>query len=45
MQAAARKGLMMLVVTRERDGWMIRAAQNTDIVERAMAPPPPDSKK
>jgi uncharacterized protein (TIGR02246 family) len=36
----ARKGLMMLVLTRDRGGWMIRAAQNTDIVEGAMVPPP-----
>jgi len=40
-----RKGLMMLVLTRDNGEWKIRAAQNTDVVEGAMVPSPPAKKK
>jgi len=40
-----RKGLMMLVLTRDKGEWKIRAAQNTDVVEGAMVPSPPAKKK
>ena len=39
-----RKGLMMLVLTRDKGEWKIRAAQNTDVVEGAMVPSPPAKK-
>lgn len=36
--AKARRGILLLVVTGDRDGWVIRAAQNTDIVPAAATP-------
>ena len=40
-----RKGILVFVLTREGEGWTIRAAQNTDIIEGALAPPPPAAGK
>jgi uncharacterized protein (TIGR02246 family) len=40
-----RKGILVFVLTRESEGWTIRAAQNTDIIEGALAPPPPAAGK
>jgi len=39
--APLRKGILVFVLSREGDGWTIRAAQNTDIVEGALVPPAP----
>lgn len=36
-----RKGILVFVLSREAGTWTIRAAQNTDIVEGALAPPIP----
>jgi len=40
-----RTGILVFVATREGEGWTIRAAQNTDIVAGALAPPPPAAGK
>jgi uncharacterized protein (TIGR02246 family) len=34
-----RRGILLLVVTEEPEGWQIRVAQNTDIVPGIVAPP------
>ncbi len=34
-----RKGILVFVLSQEAGAWTIRAAQNTDIVEGALAPP------
>jgi uncharacterized protein (TIGR02246 family) len=39
-----RKGILVFVVAKDAGRWTIRAAQNTDIVEGALAPPVPAPK-
>ena len=34
-----RRGILLLILTEEEDGWCIRVAQNTDIVPGVFAPP------
>ncbi|TGQ16509.1 MULTISPECIES: SgcJ/EcaC family oxidoreductase [unclassified Mesorhizobium] len=37
--AGPRKGILLLIVKEEQSGWLIKVAQNTDIVPGAIAPP------
>jgi uncharacterized protein (TIGR02246 family) len=36
--AGLRKGILLLIVREERSGWLIKVAQNTDMVPGAIAP-------
>ncbi|HSP18433.1 MAG TPA: SgcJ/EcaC family oxidoreductase [Myxococcaceae bacterium] len=38
-----RKGIMLLVFTREQKQWLVQVAQNTDIIEGVLAPPAPSA--
>jgi uncharacterized protein (TIGR02246 family) len=40
--AGSRRGILLLVLTEEQEGWRIRVAQNTDIMPGILAPSRPD---